>query len=80
MDYAMPRADRPAVLHHRTERGAVDRRIRSASARPAKAAPRRRSRVVINAIVDALAEFGVRHIEMPATPENVWRAINAARP
>jgi aerobic carbon-monoxide dehydrogenase large subunit len=36
--------------------------------------------VIINAIVDALAEFGVRHIEMPATPENVWRAISAARP
>ena len=34
---------------------------------------------VINAIVDALAEFGVRHIEMPATPERVWRAIRAAR-
>ena len=34
---------------------------------------------VINAIVDALAEFGVRHIEMPATPERVWRAIQAAR-
>jgi aerobic carbon-monoxide dehydrogenase large subunit len=33
---------------------------------------------VINAIVDALAELGVRHIEMPATPERVWRAIQAA--
>src|SRR4051794_21121008 len=31
--------------------------------------------VVINAIVDALAEFGVAHVEMPATPERVWRAI-----
>ncbi|MCK9915129.1 xanthine dehydrogenase family protein molybdopterin-binding subunit [Microbacteriaceae bacterium K1510] len=30
---------------------------------------------VTNAIVDALAEFGVTHIEMPATPERVWRAI-----
>ena len=30
---------------------------------------------VANAVVDALAEFGVRHIEMPATPERVWRAI-----
>ena len=30
---------------------------------------------VANAVVDALAEFGVRHIEMPATPEVVWRAI-----
>jgi len=34
---------------------------------------------VINAIVDALAELGVRHIEMPANPERVWRAIQAAR-
>ena len=33
---------------------------------------------VVNAIVDALAEFGVTHIEMPATPERVWRAIHAA--
>ncbi|MGH6727775.1 MAG: xanthine dehydrogenase family protein molybdopterin-binding subunit [Pseudolabrys sp.] len=30
---------------------------------------------VINALVDALSEFGVRHIEMPATPERVWRAM-----
>jgi carbon-monoxide dehydrogenase large subunit len=34
---------------------------------------------VINAIVDALADFGVRDIEMPATPERVWRAIQGAR-
>jgi carbon-monoxide dehydrogenase large subunit len=40
--------------------------------------------VVINAVVDALSELGVTHIEMPATPERVWRAIRdaaaAARP
>jgi carbon-monoxide dehydrogenase large subunit len=30
---------------------------------------------VVNAVVDALSEFGVRHIEMPATPERVWRAM-----
>jgi carbon-monoxide dehydrogenase large subunit len=30
---------------------------------------------VANALVDALSEFGVRHIEMPATPERIWRAI-----
>jgi len=35
--------------------------------------------VVINAVVDALADFGVSHIEMPATPERVWRAINGRR-
>jgi aerobic carbon-monoxide dehydrogenase large subunit len=34
---------------------------------------------VMNAIVDALAEFGIRHIDMPATPEKVWQAIRAAK-
>ena len=34
---------------------------------------------VVNAVVDALSGFGVRHIDMPATPEQVWRAIKAAR-
>ncbi|TCZ54289.1 xanthine dehydrogenase family protein molybdopterin-binding subunit [Roseicella aquatilis] len=34
---------------------------------------------VMNAIVDALSEFGIDHIDMPATPERVWRAIEAAR-
>ncbi len=31
---------------------------------------------LINAIVDALAPLGVDHIDMPATPEKIWRAIN----
>ena len=35
--------------------------------------------LVINAIVDALSDFGIKHIEMPATPQRVWRAIEAAR-
>jgi aerobic carbon-monoxide dehydrogenase large subunit len=34
---------------------------------------------VMNALVDALAEYGVSHIDMPATPERVWRAIQAAQ-
>jgi carbon-monoxide dehydrogenase large subunit len=34
---------------------------------------------VANAVVDALSEFGVRHIEMPATPERVWRAIGNSK-
>ncbi|MBV8778693.1 MAG: xanthine dehydrogenase family protein molybdopterin-binding subunit [Alphaproteobacteria bacterium] len=33
---------------------------------------------LINAIVDALGEFGIDHIDMPATPEAVWHAIRAA--
>jgi len=35
--------------------------------------------VTVNAIVDALWEFGVRHVEMPATPQRVWQAIQATR-
>jgi carbon-monoxide dehydrogenase large subunit len=34
---------------------------------------------VINAVVDALAHLGVTHIDMPATPEKVWRAIRDAQ-
>jgi carbon-monoxide dehydrogenase large subunit len=34
---------------------------------------------VIGAIVDALSEFGVRDIRMPATPYNVWQAIQNAK-
>ena len=34
---------------------------------------------VMNALVDALAGFGVEHIDMPATPQVVWAAIRAAR-
>jgi len=34
---------------------------------------------VQNAVVDALSHLGVRHVEMPATPERVWRAVEAAR-
>ena len=32
---------------------------------------------VINAMCDALSPYGVRDLEMPATPQRVWRAINA---
>jgi len=32
----------------------------------------------MNALVDALAELGIRHIDMPATPERVWRAIRSS--
>jgi carbon-monoxide dehydrogenase large subunit len=34
---------------------------------------------VINAVLDALRPLGVKHIEMPATPERVWRAIEQAK-
>jgi aerobic carbon-monoxide dehydrogenase large subunit len=34
---------------------------------------------VQNAVVDALAHLGVRHIDMPASPQRVWQAIQAAK-
>jgi carbon-monoxide dehydrogenase large subunit len=33
---------------------------------------------VQNAVIDAVAHLGVRHIDMPLTPERVWRAIQQA--
>lgn len=33
---------------------------------------------VMNAIIDALSPFGVKHMQMPATAERVWRAMNGA--
>jgi carbon-monoxide dehydrogenase large subunit len=74
MDYAMPRADDfpsfvtalsevPSTNHPLGFRGGGEGGITPALG------------VIVNAVVDALSEFGVTHIDMPATPERVWRAI-----
>jgi aerobic carbon-monoxide dehydrogenase large subunit len=34
---------------------------------------------VANAVLDALAPFGIRHLDMPFTPGRVWDAIRASR-
>jgi carbon-monoxide dehydrogenase large subunit len=34
---------------------------------------------VVNAVVDALSDYGVTHIDMPLTPEKIWRAIENGR-
>ena len=34
---------------------------------------------VQNAVVDAVSHLGVRHIDLPLSPERVWTAIEAAR-
>jgi aerobic carbon-monoxide dehydrogenase large subunit len=34
---------------------------------------------IVNAVVDALAPLGIRHLDMPLTPERVWRAMQAAQ-
>jgi aerobic carbon-monoxide dehydrogenase large subunit len=78
MDYAMPRAD--LLPFFTTELSEVPTPTHPLGMRPAgEGGTTPALGVVINAIVDALAEFGVTHVEMPATPERVWRAINSAR-
>jgi len=77
-DYAMPRADMfPPFLLQVNEVPAPNNPlgVKGAGEGGATGAPP----AVINAIVDALREFGVDHIEMPATAEKVWRVIHAGR-
>ncbi|MCC6532162.1 MAG: xanthine dehydrogenase family protein molybdopterin-binding subunit [Burkholderiales bacterium] len=77
MDYTMPRADHfPPFDTHISE---VPSTTHPLGMRPAgEGGTTPALAVVINAIVDALAELGVRHVEMPATPERIWRAMRAA--
>jgi carbon-monoxide dehydrogenase large subunit len=78
MDYAMPRADMlPPLATALSEVPSSTNRLGARSGGEGGTTPA--LAVAINAIVDALSEFGVEHIEMPATPERVWRAIQAAR-
>lgn len=75
VDYSMPRADMfPPFLLEVNEVPAPNNPlgVKGAGEGGATGAPP----AVINAIVDALREFGVDHIEMPATAEKVWRAIH----
>jgi carbon-monoxide dehydrogenase large subunit len=75
MDYAMPRAD--TLPFFATELSEIPTPTHPLGIRPAgEGGTTPALGVVINAIVDALSEFGVTHIEMPATPERVWRAIH----
>ena len=75
MDYAMPRADNfPFFDAEFTEVPCTTHPLGMRPAGEGGTTPA--LGVVINAVVDALSEFGVKHIEMPATPERIWRAIH----
>ncbi len=78
MDYAMPRADDLPMLDtilNDCPSPFTPHGIKGAGEGGATGAPA----AVINAILDALGPLGVTRIDMPATPEAVWRAIRAAR-
>ncbi|MCL6607216.1 MAG: xanthine dehydrogenase family protein molybdopterin-binding subunit [Geminicoccaceae bacterium] len=78
MDYALPRADElpsfelafhpvPATTNPLGVKGCGEAGITAAPA------------AVVNAVLDALASRGVSHLDMPLTPERVWRSLRAAR-
>ena len=77
MDYAMPRADNtPQFNMHILEIPASShpygiRPGGEGGTTPAIGA-------LINAIINALSEFGVKDIPMPAKPERIWQAIRDA--
>ena len=74
MDYAMPRADGlPSFVTEVSEVPSPTNPLGIRAGGEGGTTPA--LAVVTNAIVDALSEFGVQHMEMPATPERVWRAI-----
>ena len=77
MDYAMPRADDlPFFDCKLIEVPATSHRLGIRPGGEGGTTPALGT--VVNAVVDALAEFGVKDIEMPVTAERVWRAIRAA--
>ena len=77
MDYAMPRAtDAPMFVNASHPVPATTNPLGAKGCGEAGCAGALPS--VMNALVDALSEYGIRHIDMPATPERVWQAIRAA--
>jgi carbon-monoxide dehydrogenase large subunit len=76
MDYQMPRADDlppVSVATHTTLCTHNPLGVKGCGEVGAIGSPP----AVINAVVDALKDYGVRHIEMPATPAKIWNIINA---
>jgi len=78
LDYAMPRADDLvafACLRSPTRCRTNPLGVKGAGELGSVAAPA----AVMNAVLDALAPAGVATLDLPATPERVWRALAAAR-
>ncbi len=79
MDYAMPRADDiPNMTIEYYEDAPTAKNllgVKGAGEAGCVGAPP----AVVNAVCDALKDLGVHHIDMPLTPERVWRAIQDAK-
>jgi carbon-monoxide dehydrogenase large subunit len=78
MDYGMPRAD--DICSIQVDDHAVPTKTNPLGAKGAgEAGTVGALPAVMNAALDALSPLGIKHIEMPLTPEKLWRAIRAAR-
>ena len=77
MDYCMPRADNFPFFD--AEFAEIPCTTHPLGIRPAgEGGTTPALGVTMNAVVDALSELGVTHMDMPATPEKVWRAIRGS--
>jgi len=79
MDYALPRADDLplfAVEFNEVVESDNPLGVKGAGESATTGAPA----AVMNAVRDALAGAGVRHLDMPATPERVWQALQTVAP
>ena len=76
MDYTMPRADDLPSFE-------VDRQVTPCPHNPlgvkgaGEAGAIGSTPAVVNAVMDALSPFGIKNLEMPLTPERVWRAMQS---
>jgi len=78
MDYALPRADDLPALETDTIATPSPNNfmgLKGVGELPTNGAPA----AVANAVMDALRRFGVRHLDMPLTPEKVWQALAGRR-
>jgi carbon-monoxide dehydrogenase large subunit len=79
MDYALPRADELPLFE--VDSHEVPTRVNPLGAKGVgEAGTVGALPALLNAVNDALAPLGVRHLDMPVTPDRVWRAIRDANP
>jgi carbon-monoxide dehydrogenase large subunit len=79
MDYTMPRADNIPNIHVGTESTICTHNPLGAKG-VGEVGAIGSPPAVINAVVDALRDYGVQHIDMPATALKIWQIIDANRP
>ena len=78
MDYGLPRADE--VCSFEMDENPVPTKTNPLGVKGAGEAGNVGAlAAIMNAVVDALSPLGITHLDMPATPEKVWRALRAAQ-